>query len=126
MRLSLLRAPTSPDPEADQGEHRFTYSLLPHAGGWETETAAEAYRLNDPVIGYRCSVNGERLSVIGVQLPMDSEKPITDYRSPITVHHSLLTVSAPNIIIETVKRAEDGNGLIVRFYDCLLYTSRCV
>ena len=36
MRLSLLRSPTYPDPEADQGEHRFIYSLLPHAGGWET------------------------------------------------------------------------------------------
>ncbi len=35
MRLSLLRSPTMPDPEADQGEHRFAYSLLPHAGGWD-------------------------------------------------------------------------------------------
>ncbi|MBZ0302528.1 MAG: alpha-mannosidase, partial [Anaerolineae bacterium] len=34
MRISLLRAPTNPDPEADQGEHRFAYSLLPHAGRW--------------------------------------------------------------------------------------------
>ena len=30
---------------------------------------------------------------------------------------SLITASEPNIIIETVKRAEDGNGLIVRFYE---------
>ncbi len=28
--LCLLRAPTYPDPDADQGEHEFTYSLLPH------------------------------------------------------------------------------------------------
>ena len=124
LRLSLLRAPTVPDPEADQGEHHFTYSLLPHAGGWEAGTAAEAYRLNDPVIGFRCPVIGDRLPVIGDRLPvigeplpMDSETPITDYRSPITDHRSLLTSSAPNIIIETVKRAEDGNGLIVRFYE---------
>ena len=124
LRLSLLRAPTVPDPEADQGEHHFTYSLLPHAGGWEAGTAAEAYRLNDPVIGFRCPVIGDRspvigdrLPVIGEPLPMDSETPITDYRSPITDHRSLLTSSAPNIIIETVKRAEDGNGLIVRFYE---------
>jgi alpha-mannosidase len=117
IRLTLLRSPTVPDPEADQGEHRFTYSLLPHAGGWEAGTAAEAYRLNDPVIGYRCSVNGDRLSVNGEQLPVNSEKPLTAHRSPLTTHRSLLTVSAPNIIIETVKRAEDGNGLIVRFYE---------
>ncbi|QOJ01370.1 MAG: alpha-mannosidase [Phycisphaeraceae bacterium] len=30
--LSLLRAPTHPDPDADRGAHRFTYSLVPHAG----------------------------------------------------------------------------------------------
>jgi alpha-mannosidase len=117
IRLTLLRSPTVPDPEADQGEHRFVYSLLPHAGGWEAGTAAEAYRLNDPVIGYRCSVNGDRssvngnrLSVFGEQLPVNSEKLITD-------HRSLVTVSAPNIVVETIKRAEDGNGLIVRFYE---------
>jgi alpha-mannosidase len=42
MRLSLLRSPTSPDPQADQGEHRFTYSLYPHTGGWDERTLAEA------------------------------------------------------------------------------------
>ena len=32
--LSLLRSPTDPDPEADQGEHRLAYALQPHAGDW--------------------------------------------------------------------------------------------
>ena len=91
MRLSLLRAPTSPDPEADQGQHYFTYSLLPHAGGWEAGTAAEAYRLNDPVIGYRCPVISDRLPVIGEpvangQRKTDYRLPITDYRSPFPAH----------------------------------------
>ncbi len=103
IRLTLLRSPTVPDPEADQGEHRFAYSLLPHTGGWEAGTAAEAYRLNDPVIGYRCPVNGEQVLV-------NSEKPMTGDRS-------LITVSAPNVIVETIKRAENGNGLIVRCYE---------
>ncbi len=35
LRISLLRAPRSPDPEADIGRHAFTYALLPHAGGWQ-------------------------------------------------------------------------------------------
>ncbi len=34
LRLSLLRAPEWPDPNADQGHHEFTYSLYPHAGTW--------------------------------------------------------------------------------------------
>ncbi len=96
IRLSLLRSPTIPDPEADQGEHRFTYSLFPHAGGWEAGTAREAYGLNDPVISYQSSLN--------------SEKPITNYRS-------LITTSAPHFILETLKRAEDGHGFIVRGYE---------
>ena len=50
LRLSLLRAPTNPDPEADQGEHHFTYSLLPHAGAWDENTIAQAYFLNDPLV----------------------------------------------------------------------------
>ena len=32
LRLSLLRSPTWPDPETDQGHHEFTYSLYPHGG----------------------------------------------------------------------------------------------
>ena len=35
LRLSLLRAPTEPDPEADQGHHHFSYALYPHAGDWK-------------------------------------------------------------------------------------------
>ncbi len=95
MRLTLLRAPTIPDPEADQGEHAFTYSLYPHAGGWEAGTAAEAYRLNDPVIVSK--VESQRLQITNIQ--------------------SLISTSSPNIIIETIKRAEDGDGIIVRFYE---------
>ena len=98
MRISLLRAPTSPDPEADQGEHRFTYSLYPHAdapGAAVTnyDIARQAYALNDPAL----AVNG------GGQAPQPPR--------------SLVTLP-PHTIIETVKRAEDGRGVIVRFYEC--------
>jgi alpha-mannosidase len=94
IRISLLRSPTSPDPEADQGEHRFSYSLLPHAGGWEAGTPAEAYALNDPLIA--AAGSGEPL---GEPLP------------------GLVSVDAPNVVIETIKQAEDGNGVIVRLYE---------
>ena len=42
MRLSLLRAPTHPDPNADQGMHRFTYALMPHPGDWREAGVIEA------------------------------------------------------------------------------------
>src|SRR5579859_7575126 len=35
LRLSLLRGPTWPDPEADQGHHHFHYAIYPHAGTWK-------------------------------------------------------------------------------------------
>lgn len=93
MRISLLRGPTDPDPDADLGEHRFAYSLFPHAGPWGEATVAAAYALNDPLIVAKGS--GGALSPLA----------------------SMFAVNRPNIVIETVKRAEDGNGFIVRFYE---------
>ncbi len=47
MRLTLIKSPIHPDPNADIGEHQFTYSLYPHAGDWRSGgTIQEAYRLN--------------------------------------------------------------------------------
>jgi len=95
IRLTLLRGPTYPDPNADQGEHHFTYSLLPHRGDWRTGTVPAAYLLNDPLIV--CVVSSGAGG------------------SPA---HSLVAVDAPNVVIETVKQAEDGQGMIVRLYEC--------
>ena len=50
MRLTLLKSATYPDPEADQGEHLMTYSLLPHGRLARRSVLAEAYDLNDPLI----------------------------------------------------------------------------
>jgi alpha-mannosidase len=99
MRLTLLRSPTMPDPTADYGEHRFKYSLYPHAGSWNEETQREAYLLNDPVIVYRSNVERQM-----------SERLLSSL-------YSLVSCSSPNVIIETIKQAEDGNGIIVRLYE---------
>ncbi len=51
LRLSLLRSPTWPDPETDQGQHEFTYSLYPHGGTWrEALTVQQGYELNYPLM----------------------------------------------------------------------------
>jgi alpha-mannosidase len=99
MRITLLRSPTMPDPTADFGEHQFKYSLYPHVGSWHEETQREAYLLNDPIIVYKSNVEHQR-----------SEKRISSLQS-------LVSVSQPNVIIETMKAAEDGNGVIVRLYE---------
>ncbi len=94
IRISLLRGPGSPDPTADLGHHTFAYSILPHAGSWDEGTVRAAYALNDPLIVRR----GEGRGAGSVATP-------------------LVACDAPNVIVETVKRAEDGNGIIVRLYE---------
>ena len=51
MRLSLLRSPTHPDPNADQGTHRFTYALMPHPGDFRHAGVIEAAEELNTVMG---------------------------------------------------------------------------
>jgi len=99
MRLTLLRGSTAPDPDADLGEHHFTYSLFSHTGGWDERTIAEAYALNDPILVYRANVEP------------------TETRAAARVARSFIAVDQPNIVIETIKKAGDGRGVIVRIYE---------
>ncbi|MCP4543742.1 MAG: alpha-mannosidase [Chloroflexi bacterium] len=94
LRISLLRSSTEPDPQADAGEHHFTYSLLPHAGPWDEITIAAAYAMNNPLIVSRGSKHPS-----------------------VSAPQSLIHVDRPNVVIETVKQAEDGDGIVVRMYE---------
>lgn len=90
IRLSLVKSSTSPDPDADQGRHDFTYAVAPHSGDLR-EIRAEARRLNDPVV-------------------------VVPGRVPAT-YPPLVSSTAGNVILETLKPAEDGRGFIVRLYE---------
>ena len=82
-----------PNPVTDQEQHVFTYALLPHQEGWQAGgTVRQAYFLNQPAL----AVAGGAADT-GV---------------------SLASVDAPNVVLETVKRAEDGDGVILRLYEC--------
>src|SRR6266852_4563017 len=50
--LSLLKGAIDPDPDADRGQHHFTYSLLPHAAGLDGVRRA-AYGLTRPLMWRR-------------------------------------------------------------------------
>ncbi len=95
MRLTLIKSATSPDPEADQGEHVFTYSVYPHAGDWREDTIRQAADLNMPLMARMAAgqTNG---------LPSE---------------WSLVTSSPGNLVVDTVKKAEDDARLIVRVYE---------
>jgi alpha-mannosidase len=97
IRITLLRSPTMPDPLADKGIHKFIYSLMPHNGPLGNETINAGYCLNDPIIA--CKSN----SKTGKSQNLES----------------MFKTDRENVVIETIKRAEDGNGFIVRMYESL-------
>jgi alpha-mannosidase len=103
VRLTLVKSGTHPDPCADNGDHhRFSYTLLPHRGGFSVESVVRpAYELNTPLV-----------IASGTPKEMALE--------------SLLKVSAPNIIVETIKRSEDGEDLIVRLYEAGRTACHCL
>ncbi len=106
IRLTLLRGTTAPDPEADLGDHRFRYSLLPHSGKWGYDTVREAYALNDPIIIFQVNDHDNNNTVSS-----------NDHQLAKNLLPSFATINRKNIVIETIKRAEDGNGIILRLYE---------
>jgi alpha-mannosidase len=50
LELTLLRASTWPDPQADRGHQEFTYALYPYQGSWQSaQIVQRGYELNSPV-----------------------------------------------------------------------------
>jgi alpha-mannosidase len=106
IRLTLLRGTTTPDPGADLGMHKFRYCLLPHKGKWGQETVKQAYIVNDPLIVFTPKNNElKRAGNPGSGNKLSKTLP------------PLIQVNQSNIIIETIKRAEDQKGIIVRLYE---------
>jgi alpha-mannosidase len=90
MSLNLLRSPTFPDKTADRGNHLTTYAFRPFAVGDLESVIRDGYRLNNPL----------RIED-GVSLA------------------SVASVDNPDIIIETIKPAENGAGTVIRLYESL-------
>jgi alpha-mannosidase len=96
LRLSLLRSPEWPDPHADEGHHEFTYSLYPHVGGWrDAKTILRGYELNYKMISLTTG----------------------KHEGQIAPEHSFLEVEPDNLVLTAMKEAEEGDGLILRFYE---------
>ena len=95
LKLTLLKCGTYPYEEADQGKHIFTYSLLPHEGDFrQAGTIREAYGLNQPLLAAKAFGEG---------------------RGPD--RFSLVSCDRDSVIIDTVKKAEADEGMIVRLYE---------
>lgn len=93
--ISLLRSPIYPDFFADEGKHIFTYSIFPHKGDWKNRTVKEAISLNTPIVGTKLS---------------PKEGKFRDRNSFIEIDNS-------NIILGTLKKAEEDDAIILRLYE---------
>ncbi|MFJ8079354.1 alpha-mannosidase [Streptomyces sp. NPDC096205] len=88
VRVSLLRAPRFPDPETDQGVHRFRHALVP--GADIADAVREGWRVNLP------------------------ERHLTGAREVAP----LVTVDQDAVVVTAVKLADDGSGdVVVRFHE---------
>ena len=97
LKLTLLKAPTYPNPVADRGEHEFTYSLYPHAGNLaQSDVVKEGYVLN---------------------MPLTVRKLGTNAKGTLPERFSLAHTDNDRAVLETIKLSEDGNGYILRLYD---------
>jgi alpha-mannosidase len=96
LRISLLRSPTDPDPNADRGHHHFSYSLYPHAGDWKQAlTVRHGYEYN------------YKLHAMAVEA----------HPGPLPARHAFISLESQNVVLTAVKKAEDSNALILRFYE---------
>ena len=93
LSLSLLRAPTEPDPIADRHEHVFTYSLLPHSG----DLASSDVLANAAVINQGVEIF-PGFEANGARLPVDIE-------------------GGEGVELAVLKRAEKDDKLIVRLVE---------
>ncbi|PCI85338.1 MAG: alpha-mannosidase [Hyphomicrobiales bacterium] len=94
IRLTLVRGTTWPHPQADEGEHNMRYSLLVHDGARDLECVHHAAEIfNNP------------LQMIGNITEVEEQA------------FSFVSTTSPNVTIETIKRAENGSGVIVRLFE---------
>ncbi len=93
MQLTLIKSGVFPNPQADIGDHAFTYSILPHIGDYrEGRVSEEAYDLNTKVL--RGESDRGRVG-----------------------SWSFAETPATNIVMETIKPAYDKDGIILRLYE---------
>jgi alpha-mannosidase len=96
LRLSLLRSPEWPDPHADEGHHEFTYSLYPHGGNWrDALTVRQGYDLNYKLFS----------------------EQIDKHQGAIPAEHAFLQVQPDNVVVTALKKAEDDDSIVLRFFE---------
>jgi len=113
--MTLVRSSAFPDPEPDQYLQTIRYTLYPHEGGWKgAETVALAAALNHPIVTHVVSPVGPRVVESG-----GGPRVVESGGGPrdLPAEISFVGAGARNVTITGVKRAEDDDDLIVRYYE---------
>ena len=98
LTVSLVKCTTYPNDSVDKGVHKFTYALYPHVGDVaHSKVMQQAMLLNNPLV----AVGGKTEDI------------------------SFVAVDCDSIVIDTVKPAEDGNGVVVRLFENNNCTTSC-
>ena len=100
IRLSLIHTPKVGDSYSYQGRqdlglNRFTYSFFAHKGGWGADTQWEADRLNEPLVAYGTTRGAGSLGTEFAFVKTDNR----------------------NVAVKALKKAEEGDAWVVRFYE---------
>jgi alpha-mannosidase len=96
IRLSLLRSPNWPDPTADRGKHSIEYALYPHQETWqEARTLQRGYEYNSPLLASRNEI----------------------HKGSLPENHSFMKLEPSNLVLTTVKKAEDSEAWVVQWYE---------
>ena len=96
LRLTLLRSPVDPDPNADRGPQHFTFALYPHPGDWKQSMTVRH--------GY-----DDNFKLMATQ--------VEQHAGPLPSEHSFAAVSADDVVLTAMKKAEDSNALVFHMYE---------
>jgi alpha-mannosidase len=96
LRLTLLRSPVDPDPVADRGEQHFSYALYPHAGDWKPAmTIRHGFDYNYKLLAMQ----------------------VGSHAGSMPLEHSFVSIKGDNVVLTAIKKAEDTDALVLRFYE---------
>ncbi|MFP5207736.1 MAG: alpha-mannosidase [Acidobacteriota bacterium] len=96
LRLTLLRSPVSPDPNADRGHQHFSFAVYPHPGDWKQAlTIRHGYDYN--------------YQLLAMQVDL--------HTGALPLEHSFVSLNNQHVVLTAFKKAEGANALILRFYE---------
>jgi mannosylglycerate hydrolase len=116
----VAAGPLVPTPGAQcLGAYTYEYAIVPHAGDWRTAYRV-AYNFGAPLLLARADMH-EGLDLREMNITRDDPAQVKAIPWPrsgrLPGAFSFLEIEPPTLILSAVRRTEDGQGVVVRFYN---------